>query len=231
MSSRIAVLASGSGTTVEAFIRAGQRDEISCEVGLVICSRKEAGVIQRIADLNTEYGLSIKCILINSKTHPVSGIEVEIRGRQTKAEESAILDAFNEGKFDLIVQMGYMKRSGPSIVRAFGWQNSYKSVYQARMLNTHPGLLPETKGLYGILAQEHVIAKQLPFGGQTLHIVAEEYDDGPVIAEHRVAVEPGDTPESLFAKVQVMEKQMLPGDIQVFIDAQKDYHKQQEEAA
>jgi phosphoribosylglycinamide formyltransferase-1 len=65
----------------------------------------------------------------------------------------------------------------------------------------------------------------LPYGGQTLHVVAEEYDAGPVIAEHKVPVEPGDTSETLFARVQAIEKQYLPKDIEDFIKARIAYNE------
>ena len=223
----IAVLASGGGTTVETFIHAYQAGKIDTEVGLVICSRKDAGVFQRIAGLNATYGTAIPCILINSKTHPVAADEIEMRGRQTHAEESAIIERILEGGYDLVVNMGYMKRNGPRLVYTFGWRDEYTSIYQARMLNTDPGLLPETKGLYGELVQQHVINHHLPYSGQTLHIVAEDYDDGPTIAEHKVKVRSGDTPQSLFARVQAMEKRKLPKDVQSFLTAQKVYNKQQ----
>jgi len=91
------------------------------------------------------------------------------------------------------------------------------------MLNTHPGLLPETQGFWGVHVQEHVIDKSLPYGGQTLHVVAEEYDDGPIIAEHQVPVEPSDDAESFFDRVKATEKQYLPVDIQAFILAREHY--------
>ena len=110
-----------------------------------------------------------------------------------------------------------MKRIGPNLVQTFGWLPEYKSAFQARMVNTHPGLLPETKGLYGIGVQQHVLEHGLSHGGQTLHVVAEDYDDGPVIAEHKVAVKPEDTPDSLFDRVKGVEKEHLPQDIAAFI--------------
>lgn len=225
MKPRIAILASGGGTTAEAFIRACQNGDISCEVGLVICSRQEAGIIGRIKDLNAELGLDIECRVINSKTHPAAGGEETRRGQQTEAEETAILETLKAGKFDLIAQMGYMKHTGARIVQAFGWRPEYKSVYQAMMLNTHPGLLPQTEGMYGDQIQQYVLDNKLPNGGQTLHVVANGYDDGPVVAEHEVPVEPGDTAETLFARVQKVEKQYLPGDIETFITERQAYNK------
>jgi phosphoribosylglycinamide formyltransferase-1 len=226
MRSKIAILASGEGTTAEAFIRAGQRGDISCDVGMVICSRSKAGVIGRIDKLNAEFGLDIKCLIINSATHPPTPGESAKRGRQTAAEEAAILEALKAGNFDLIAQMGYMKLTGPRIVREFGWRPEYTIIYQAMMVNTHPGLLPQTEGLHGDQIQQYVLDNGLEYGGQSLHIVANGYDDGPVIAEHKVPVEPRDTADTLYARVQAAEKQYLPGDIEKFITARRDYNKQ-----
>lgn len=223
MKPRIAILASGGGTTTEAFIRAGQRREINVDVGLVICNRKSAGVFQRIADLNAEYGLQIDCILINHQTHPAGHGENVGQGQQTAGEEAALLAALLSGSYDLIALMGYMKRIGPNLIQAFGWLPEYTSAFQAKMVNTHPGLLPDTKGFYGASIQQYVLEKHLPYGGQTLHVVSEEYDAGPIIAEHKVPVEPDDTPDSLFARVQAVEKQYLPRDIEDFIAARLAY--------
>lgn len=229
MNPRIAILASGGGTTAEAFIRAGQAGEINVDVGLVIISRQEAGVFQRIKSLNKEFGLDIETVLINHKTHPAADGENVNRGDQTAGEEAAILAKLLAGNFDLIALMGYMKRVGPNLIEAFGWLPEYTSVFQAKMVNTHPGLLPDTKGFYGLHIQEYVLEHHLPYGGQTLHVVSEKYDDGPIIAEHKVMVEPGDTAEKLFARVQAVEKKYLPMDIEDFIQARLAYIKSEQE--
>ncbi len=223
MRSRIAILASGGGTTAEAFIRAGQRGETAVDVGLVICSRRDAGIFERITNLNKEFGLHIECILINHQTHLAAYGEHVGRGDQTVGEETAILAAILGGNYDLVALMGYMKRVGANLIEAFGWQPTYSSLFQARMVNTHPGLLPDTKGFYGQSIQQYVLDHHLPYGGQTLHVVSGEYDEGPIIAEHHVPVEPGDTAETLFARVQAAEKKFLPGDIEDFIKARQAY--------
>lgn len=230
MKPRIAILASGGGTTAEAFIRADQRGEIDVAVGLVIVSREGAGIFQRVNDLNTEFGLHIDTVLINSQTHPAALGEHVSRGDQTSAEEAAILAAILGGSYDLVALMGYMKRVGPNLVESFGWQPQYTSAFQARMVNTHPGLLPDTKAFYGQHIQQYVLDHSLPYAGQTLHVVSEKYDDGPIIAEHKVPVEPGDTAETLFARVQAVEKQFLPKDIEDFIKARQAYHAQERSA-
>lgn len=224
MKPRIAILASGGGTTAEAFIRAGQRGEISTEVGLVIVSRQDAGVFQRVADLNSEFGLNVECVLVNHKTHPAAEGETVARGFQTAAEEEAIRQLLLAGQFDGVALMGYMKRVGARLIETFGWVSHYTSIYQAAMVNTHPGLLPDTKAMFGQQIQQYVLDHHLPYGGQTLHLVSEEYDDGPIIAEHRVEVQPGDTAESLFARVQTIEKQCVPLDIEAFVIGRKAYN-------
>jgi phosphoribosylglycinamide formyltransferase-1 len=224
MKPRIAILASGGGTTAEAFIRASARGEINIEIGLVISSRQDAGVIERIATLNKELGLDIQCLVINSKTHPAEASEQLTRGEQSIAEQAAIAEVIEDGNYDLVALMGYMKRIGPNLIRLFGWRPEYRSAFQARMVNTHPGLLPDTKGFYGEQIQQYVLDHQLPYGGQTLHVVSENYDEGPVIAEHKVAVEPEDTAESLFTRVQAVEKQYLPKDIEDFLQGRLAYN-------
>jgi phosphoribosylglycinamide formyltransferase 1 len=223
MNPRIAILASGGGTTAEAFIRASQRGDINVDVGLVIVSRKQAGIFQRITGLNSEFGLHIPCVLINHHTHPAGHGEHVDQGCQTIGEELAILTSLLSGSFDLVASMGYMKRNGPNIIDAFGWRPEYTSIYQAKMVNTHPGLLPDTKALYGLRIQQYVLDHRLPYAGQTLHLAGKEYDDGPIIAEHKLSVESGDTPEMLFARVQEVEKKYLPRDIEDFIHARMTY--------
>lgn len=231
MKPQIAVLASGGGTTAEAFVRASQRGEINVEVGLVIVSRQDAGVFEKVDRLNREFGLHIKTALINHKTHPVAVGESVRSGCQTQAEELAILESIEAGNFDLVALMGYMKRIGPRLVQKFGWVDGYSSIFQAKMVNTHPGLLPDTKGFYGESIQQYVLDHHLPYAGQTLHVVADEYDAGPVITEHKVPVEPGDTPELLFARVQAVEKAYLPKDIEDFIMARIAYNKAESKEA
>lgn len=226
MRPRIAVLASGGGTTAEAFIRADRAGEINVAVELVIVSRDDAGISRRVADLNQEFGLDIRTVIINAKSHPVAEGEEVAKGYQTAAEEAAILDLLKADNYDLVALMGYMKRIGPSLIQEFGWLPEYSSIFQAKMVNTHPGLLPDTKGFFGQNIQQYVLDHHLPYGGQTFHVVAEEYDAGPIITEHKVPVEPGDDSEALFARVQAAEKKYLPHDLEDFVLARIAYNNQ-----
>ncbi len=215
---RVAILASGAGSTAEAFIHASAQGRINPTVELVISNNKNAGVFDVVNRLNQRYGLHIKTHNISGATHPAAPDERVRPGDQTKAEEQALLDILRAGTYDLVALMGYMKRVGEHLVHEFGWRSEYAHPHLARLLNTHPGLLPETKGLYGIHVQQHVLDEGLSHGGQTLHVVAAEYDEGPVIARHKVAVKPGDTAETLFDRVKIAEKRHLPYDIAAFLE-------------
>jgi phosphoribosylglycinamide formyltransferase-1 len=219
----IAIMASGSGSTAEAFIRASVRGDITSQPGLIIVSRQDAGVFDRITRLNSELGISVECQLISSRTHPAMGNEKVERGFQTVAEEAAILDVIQSGHYDVIALMGYMKRLGKKVIKQYGWLSEYKSIYEASIVNTHPGLLPDTKSMYGRQIQDYVLERKLPYAGQTLHLVSEEYDEGPIISEHRVEVLPNDDADSLFARVQSIEKKYVPLDIDAFAKARIAY--------
>lgn len=214
--SRVVILASGNGTTAETFIRACVAGDINCQVPLVIASRSNAGIIGRIADLNTELHQTIIVKVIGTKTHPAAGSEHVEKGGQSQAEEQALLDELAQQSCDLVALMGYMKRIGPRLVDTYGWKPEYQDTRQASMLNTHPGLLPETRGLFGINVQEYVLRNHLKEAGQTLHVVAGGYDDGPIVAEHRTAVAQGETPDELFTRVQQIEKANIAHDIDNF---------------
>lgn len=217
----IAILASGSGSTAEAFINATQDGRIDAEVGLVICNNppEKAGIYGRISRLNQQYGLDIETAEISSKTHPEGNVG---RG-QTLAEAAAICERVSQGGFVHVALMGYMKMVRGELVEEFGWLPQFSSVYQARMSNTHPGPLPETEDTYGIHTSEKVLELGLTVSRHTVHVVASGIDRGPKIAEHPVEVLPDDTPQDLFERVQIVEKSALPYALEKFLKEQVAY--------
>lgn len=214
---QVAILASGEGTTAEALIRESAEGRVAPQVNLVICNNKNAGIFARVDALNKQYGLHIKAVHIGRTTHPAQPGETLQPGAQTKAEEEAILRLLQDGQYDVVILLGYMKRVGKKLVHEFGWRQEYSAPHQAMLLNTHPGLLPATKGLYGSHVQEYVLKNKHTHSGQTLHVVAEDYDDGPVVAEHKVPIQPDDTLDSLVNRVRATEKQHIPKDLEAFI--------------
>ena len=86
------------------------------------------------------------------------------------------------------------------------------AAYHARMINIHPGLLPEFggAGMYGNRIHKAVIASGIKYTGVSVHFVDDEFDHGPLIAQWRIPVNPGDTPETLAARVLEVEHKMYP---------------------
>lgn len=217
----IAILASGGGTTAEAFIHATQDGRVDAEVGLVICNNppEKAGIYSRVAKLRDLYGLDIETTMINSQTHPKG----EGGRGQTSEESSAICAAISDGNFAHVALMGYMKRVGGELVEEYGWLPHFSSIYEARMSNTHPGPIPETIDTYGIHTSERVLELGLALSRHTVHVVSAGIDRGPIIAEHPVEVFSDDSPQDLFDRLQVVEKATLPYVVDRFIKEQEVY--------
>jgi phosphoribosylglycinamide formyltransferase 1 len=117
-------------------------------------------------------------------------------------DASAWLEALAAHRIDLLVLAGYLKLVPPRVVDR----------YRGRILNVHPALLPAFggPGMYGHRVHEAVLAAGAAVTGATVHLVDEVYDRGPVLAQARVAVQPGDTPERLAERVLEVEHRLLP---------------------
>lgn len=117
-------------------------------------------------------------------------------------DAAALLAMLQGARLDWIVLAGYLKRVPDEIVRR----------YRNRILNIHPALLPAHggKGMYGERVHAAVLKAGEKVSGASVHLVDEEYDRGPVVAQETVAVEPGDTPATLAARVLDVEHRLLP---------------------
>jgi len=116
------------------------------------------------------------------------------------SDAAELLQALNG--CDLAVLAGYLKLVPPQAVARFRW----------RMINIHPALLPAFggPGMYGPKVHEAVLASGAALSGPTVHYVDEQYDRGPIIAQWPVPVRPGDTAETLAARVLAAEHKLLP---------------------
>ena len=103
---------------------------------------------------------------------------------------------------DLVVLAGYLKKVPPETV----------SSWRGRMINIHPALLPRHggPGMYGTRVHQAVLAAGEVQSGATVHLVTEEYDRGQILGQQPVPVLPGDTPETLAARVLEIEHRLLP---------------------
>ena len=118
------------------------------------------------------------------------------------SDGSEWLERLRQHQVDLVVLAGYLKLVPAEVIRAF----------RGRILNVHPALLPAFggTGMYGHHVHEAVLASGVSHSGATVHLADEEYDRGAILAQGRVPVLPGDTPDSLAARVLEVEHRLLP---------------------
>lgn len=181
---RIGFLASGAGSTFEAVVAACRAGDLSLDPVVVIGNESEAGVFDRAQRLG------VTALHISAKT-----------AGDALAADATIAAALDNANVDLVVLAGYLKMIGPAVLAAF----------EGRIINTHPALLPKFggPGMYGMNVHRAVLAASETTTGVTVHVVDEEYDHGPVLAQATVLVEHGDTLETLAARVQEREKPFL----------------------
>jgi phosphoribosylglycinamide formyltransferase-1 len=187
---RLAVLASGNGSNLQAIIdrvhgRATGTGVPVIEIALVVGDQPGAPALDRAkqADIPTEL-----CALDSAGTR--------------EAQEAAILNAVRKADPDLVVLAGYMRIVPPEFVRAFSW----------RIINLHPALLPAFPGTSSIKdALEHGVKVT----GVTVHFVDEGLDTGPIIAQEAVRIEEGDDIDSLTARIHAVEHELLPRTIRL----------------
>ena len=117
------------------------------------------------------------------------------------ALERRMLDALLEHKADLVFLAGYLKKIGSGIL----------SAYENRILNVHPSLLPKHggKGMHGLNVHRAVLEAGETETGVTIHRVSAEYDSGEIVAQARVPVLAGDSPETLAARVLAREHELI----------------------
>jgi phosphoribosylglycinamide formyltransferase-1 len=130
--------------------------------------------------------------------------EFSQRGFASRDErDAAMRDWLRVQGVELVVNAGYDRVLSPDFVASF----------PGRMLNVHPSLLPAFGG--GMDAVEQALAHGVKITGCTVHVVTEEVDAGPILLQAAVPVEPGDTPQSLHARIQLQEHRILPEAIEI----------------
>jgi len=181
MPTRLAVLASGRGSNLQAIIE--HFDNLARErvakVVLVASNRADSPALIRAATAS-----------------------IDIAHFDAADDGSQLLELLRRFRVDLVVLAGYLKRIPPSVIRE----------YASRIINIHPALLPDFggEGMYGARVHEAVIASGAKESGVTVHLVDDEYDRGPILAQWRVPVEPTDTADSLAARVLAVEHVVYP---------------------
>ena len=181
---RLAVLASHTGTILQAVLDACARGELGAEVGLVISNNSTSGAMTRAR------AAGIATVHLSSSTH-----------RNPEGLDAAMVQVLDDAGVDWVLLAGYMRKLGPKVLTA----------YRHRIVNTHPALLPKFggAGFYGRRVHEAVLASGDVETGATVHLVDEHYDAGPILAQVRVPVRPDDDAEALEERVKVAERKLV----------------------
>ena len=175
---KLGFLGSGNGSSARAIIGAIAAGELAAEARLVVSNRREAPLL----DWAAAQGIATR--LIPTLSNP-------------DAADLQLADAMRSHGVELIVMSGYLRRLGPRTL----WR------YAGRVLNIHPGPLPEFggQGMYGRKVHAAVLAAGRRESAIVIHLVDEEYDHGPEVARRIIDVAPGDTAESLEATIKLRE--------------------------
>jgi formyltetrahydrofolate-dependent phosphoribosylglycinamide formyltransferase len=180
---RIAVLASGGGTNLQAILdyleQLGERR--SGDVVVVASDRADAGALTRAS---------------------ARGIETAVLATPRRADGIGVAKLLEQHRVEVVALAGYLRRIPDDVVRR----------YTGRMLNVHPALLPGFggAGMYGDRVHDAVLAAGVAVTGVTVHFVDEEYDRGPIVAQWPVPVLAGDDRHSLAERVVRVEHLLYP---------------------
>lgn len=184
----LGVLASGSGTNLQALLDACAAKQIDARVAVVVCNVPGAKALDR------------------AKAHGVPAVCVDHRAFPDRAAfEAEVQRVLAEHGVELLVLAGFMRLLSPAFVRS----------WEGRLVNVHPSLLPSFPGLHAIRQALEAGAR---ITGCTVHLVDEGTDTGPILAQAAVPVLQDDDEASLHARVQVQEHRLLPWVIGLFAE-------------
>ena len=177
---RLAILGSGNGTNAQQ-ISEYFADRSDVQVACIIYNRRDAYIAERARNL---------------------GIEAHYFSRKDFYENGEVLRYLRQKEADWVILAGFLWLIPSEILEA----------YPGRVINIHPALLPNYggKGMYGHHVHEAVVANHERESGITIHIVDQHYDRGTTLFQARCEVTPDDTPDTLAAKIHLLEKEHFP---------------------
>jgi phosphoribosylglycinamide formyltransferase 1 len=180
---RIAVLASGAGSTFRHLVDQSRAGQLPAEITLLITTKAGAPVAQHAGPAGVAH-----LLLDGNELGP-------------DAVDGAICQALIDHEIDLVVLAGYLRKIGPRTLAAFA----------GRIVNTHPAPLPAFggPGMYGERVHQAVLTAGVGQSAATVHLIDGDYDTGPVIARRPVPVHSDDTAATLQERVQAAERDLL----------------------
>ena len=188
MNRTLGVLISGRGSNLKAIIDAIERKTLDASVAIVISNRADA------PGLDHARQAGIATLVISHKLYATR-----------ESYDRALIAELKKRNVELVCLAGFMRLLSPVFVGA----------YPNRILNIHPSLLPKYPGLH---PQQQALDDGATVSGATVHFVNKDLDAGPVILQQSVPVMPGDTAESLAARILEVEHQLYPRAIKRVLD-------------
>jgi phosphoribosylglycinamide formyltransferase-1 len=188
---RVAILISGRGSNMAALIEAAKAADYPAEIVLVVSNRPDA------AGLARAQGEGI----------PTAVIDHKVYGTDREAFERALQAVLEGNRIEIVCLAGFMRLLSPWLVER----------WDGRMLNIHPALLPDFKGLD---THRRALAAGAKMHGATVHLVAAEVDSGPVVLQEAIPVVAGDTVETLAARVLEVEHRIYPQALKLLAQSQ-----------
>ena len=177
---RLAILISGRGSNMLAFIEACASGELDAQISVVISNNTDAAGLERAA----QAGIATCCI--DHRAFP-----------SREAFDQALVDQLQARRADLVILAGFMRILTPVFIKPFA----------GRLLNIHPSLLPKYPGLH---THQRALDAGDTEAGVTVHFVTPELDGGPPIVQARVPIVTGDTAQTLAARVILEEHVIYP---------------------
>jgi formyltetrahydrofolate-dependent phosphoribosylglycinamide formyltransferase len=186
---RIGVLLSGAGTSLENLCERIDAGELSARVVVVVSSRETAPGLERARRRG------IPAFAVPRRRYP-----------EVKAFNDALHATLEPFDLDLVLLLGFLS---PFELRGH---------FEGRAINVHPALVPAFSGtgFYGPRVHEAVLEAGVRITGVTVHFVDEQYDHGPIVVQEAVPVLDGDTPDTLAARVQAVERRLVPEVVRLF---------------
>jgi phosphoribosylglycinamide formyltransferase-1 len=185
---RVAVLISGRGSNLQALIDAAKAQDYPAQIALVISNKENAAGL----DVARRAGIPARVI-------PHQNYE------SREAFDRAIDAALRAARIDLIAEAGFMRIHSE-------W---FAKTWEGKALNIHPSLLPLFPG---IRVHQQALEAGVTESGCTVHFIVPELDSGPTIAQAAVPVLPGDTAETLAARILVEEHRIYPAALKLVVE-------------
>mgnify|MGYP003337753480 FL=1 len=185
---KVGILISGRGSNMAALIKAAEAADYPAEIAVVVSNVADA------AGLNIARGAGIATVAISHKAYP-----------DRESFDRAVSAELEKHDVQLVALAGFMRIQSP-------W---FPTRWKGRIVNIHPSLLPSFKGLH---VQQQAIDAGARISGCTVHLVTPELDSGPIIAQAAVPVLPGDTADSLAARILRQEHRLYPEVVRWFAE-------------